>query len=109
MNRLPPPRQHPGRPAATSSTCSVGFRVSRQTRAASIRYAASAPTPGASAAPALMSSTPSSPWIPTSEPILRYRRIAGGDVLGHPVTKFLVAMARLALRNHATRDDVECG
>jgi non-homologous end joining protein Ku len=33
-----------------------------------------------------MSSTQSSPWIPTSESILRYRRITGGDVLGHPVT-----------------------
>jgi hypothetical protein len=66
----------------------VGFRVSPQTRAASTRYAASAPTPGASAVPALMSSTPFSPWIRTSESILRYRRITGGDVLGHPVTTF---------------------
>src|SRR6266436_3160319 len=59
----PPPRRHVGRPAATSSECSVGFRASPQTRAASTRYAASAPTPDASAVPALMSSTPCAPWI----------------------------------------------
>jgi|SRR5208282_3835809 len=57
--------------AATSSEYSVGFRVSPQTSAASTRYAASAPTPGASRVPALMSSTPFSPSIRTSEPILR--------------------------------------
>jgi len=34
--------------------------------------------------PALMSSTPFSPWIPTSEPILRYRRIAGGECIWSP-------------------------
>src|SRR5229473_297781 len=89
MRRSQPPRPLAGRPAATSSACSVGFRVFAQTRAASTRYAASPPTPGASAVPALMSSTPFPPWIPTSESILRYRRITGGDVLGHPVT-FLV-------------------
>jgi putative transposase len=37
--------------------------------------------------PALTSSTPFSPWIRSSQPILRYPRIAGGDVLGHPVTE----------------------
>src|SRR6202035_3215845 len=58
------------------------------TPAASARYAASAPTPAASAVPALMSSTPFSPWIHTSEPILRYRPLAGGDGVSHPVTKY---------------------
>jgi hypothetical protein len=50
---------------------------------------ASPPTPGASAVPALMSSTPFSPWIRTSESILRYRPLAGGDGIGHTVQKFL--------------------
>ena len=44
---------------------------------------------GASAVPALMSSTPISPSIRTSEPILRYRRLGGGDGVGHPVTELL--------------------
>jgi hypothetical protein len=34
-----------------------------------------------------MSSTPFSPSIPTSEPILRYRRLAGGDGVGHTLTE----------------------
>jgi hypothetical protein len=62
-------------------------RVTEPDATPSTRYAASAPTPAASAVLALMSSTPGSPWIPTSESILRYRALATGDVLGHPVTK----------------------
>ena len=33
------------------------------------------------------SSLSCSPWIRTSEPISRYQRITGADVLGHPVTQ----------------------
>jgi hypothetical protein len=55
---FPPHRRHVGKTPATSSEYSMGLRVSPQTRATSIRYAASAPTAGASAVPALMSSTP---------------------------------------------------
>src|SRR5271168_1432299 len=51
-----------------------------------------------STALALMSSTPFSPWIHSSEPILRYRRITGGDVLGHSVTGQCVHRTPLAQR-----------
>jgi len=40
----------------------------------------------ASAAPALMSSTPFFPSIRTSEPILRYPPLAGGDGISHTLT-----------------------
>ena len=71
-------RRHAGRPAATTSArLSAIPCLSPQTRAASTRYPASPPTLAASAVPALMSSIPTFPWIPSSESILRYRPITG--------------------------------
>src|SRR5208282_6292424 len=81
-------------------TAICGQRDGR-TPAASTRYAASAATPAASAVPALMSSTPISPSIRTSEPILRYRRLGGGDGVGHPVTQ------RTTRRRQALRAEAE--
>jgi len=81
-----PALRHAETLAATTSACSLESHAAAHTPAASAHYAASAPTPGASAVPALMSSIPFSPWIRTSESILRYRPLAGGDGVSHPVT-----------------------
>src|SRR5579862_4776835 len=87
--RRQPARPHAGRPAATTSAYSGESRVAAQTPAASARCAPSAPTRGASAALAVMSSIPISPLIHTSDGILYHRRPAGRDVIGHPFNSAL--------------------
>src|SRR5580704_14325643 len=89
-------RRHAETLAATRSACSVESHAAAHTPAASSHYAASASTPGASAVPALISSTPFSPWIRTSESILRYRPLAGGDGVSHPVTSISSDFSALA-------------